>query len=65
MNTLKKSTKMASIEAARAFAAISVVLMHCANAMNVDHFSGHVGINSIFDFGYVGVDFFFVLSGFI
>ncbi|AEG01847.1 acyltransferase family protein [Methylomonas methanica] len=60
-----KSVKMASIEGARAFAALAVALMHCANAMRVEHFSGHVGLGSIFDFGYIGVDFFFVLSGFI
>jgi peptidoglycan/LPS O-acetylase OafA/YrhL len=57
--------KMRSIEAGRALAALSVVLMHCANLMNVEHFSGHIGMGGIFDFGYVGVDFFFVLSGFI
>lgn len=56
---------MALIEAARAIAALVVVLMHAANLMNVEHFSGHVGMAGIFDFGYVGVDFFFVLSGFI
>ena len=56
---------MALIEAARAVAALVVVLRHAANLMNVDHFSGHVGMAGAFDFGYVGVDFFFVLSGFI
>lgn len=57
--------KMRSIEAARALAALVVVLMHAANLMRVEHFSGHVGLGRVFDFGYVGVDFFFVLSGFI
>lgn len=56
---------MPSVEAARGLAALFVVLMHAANLMRVDHLSGHVGLGGIFDFGYVGVDFFFVLSGFI
>jgi peptidoglycan/LPS O-acetylase OafA/YrhL len=53
---------MASIEATRALAALIVVLLHAANAMRVEHFSGHYGMGNVFDFGYVGVDFFFVLS---
>lgn len=59
------SNKMRSIEGARALAALAVVLLHAADLMRVDHFSGHIGLGQIFDFGYVGVDFFFVLSGFI
>jgi peptidoglycan/LPS O-acetylase OafA/YrhL len=53
------------VEAARGIAALAVVLMHSANLMNVPHLSGHVGLGGIFNFGYVGVDFFFVLSGFV
>lgn len=59
------SGKLHSIEAARAFAACAVALMHAANLMRVEAFSGHIGLGGIFDFGYIGVDFFFVLSGFI
>ncbi|WP_431265411.1 acyltransferase family protein [Roseateles chitinivorans] len=57
--------KLASIEAARAIAALAVVLMHATHLMRVPQFSGHVALGGLFDFGYVGVDFFFVLSGFI
>ncbi len=57
--------RMQSIEGARGIAALMVVLMHAANLMAVEHFSGHIGMAGTFGFGYVGVDFFFVLSGFI
>lgn len=57
--------KLASIEAARALAALAVVLMHTTHLMRVPQFTGHVALGGAFDFGYVGVDFFFVLSGFI
>jgi peptidoglycan/LPS O-acetylase OafA/YrhL len=56
---------MDAIEGARALAACMVVFMHAANLMRVEHLSGHVGLGNLLGFGYVGVDFFFVLSGFI
>jgi len=59
------ATRLGSIEAARGLAALAVALMHVASLMNVPAFSGQVGLGGIFAFGYVGVDFFFVLSGFI
>lgn len=59
------NTKMNSIEAARGIAALLVVFMHAANMMKEVQYSGHYGMGKVFDFGYVGVDFFFVLSGFI
>ena len=59
------AARLGAIEAARGLAALAVALMHVANLMNVPHFSGHVGLGGLFAFGYVGVDFFFVLSGFI
>ena len=60
-----RAGKMATIEASRGIAALIVLLMHAANLMEPEHFSGHIGMGRIFDFGYVGVDYFFVLSGFI
>lgn len=64
-STSDHAPKLASIEAARALAALAVVLMHATHLMRVPQFSGHVALGAMFDFGYVGVDFFFVLSGFI
>ncbi|MEY4377950.1 MAG: hypothetical protein RJB26_2500 [Pseudomonadota bacterium] len=58
-------SRLDSIEAARGLAALAVALMHVASLMNVPNFAGHVGMGGLFNFGYVGVDFFFVLSGFI
>lgn len=63
--TASHAPKLASIEAARALAALAVVLMHATHLMRVPQFTGHVALGGAFDFGYVGVDFFFVLSGFI
>lgn len=57
--------RLTLIEASRAVAALAVVLMHATHLMRVEQFSGHVALQGIFDWGYVGVDFFFVLSGFI
>lgn len=57
--------RLDGIEATRAIAAISVLLMHATHLMRVPQFSGEVGLGGVFDFGYVGVDVFFVLSGFI
>lgn len=65
MSDSSAGSRLHSIEAARAFAACSVALMHAANLMRVEQFSGHIGLGGIFAFGYIGVDFFFVLSGFI
>lgn len=57
--------KIQSIEAARGVAALLVVFLHAGNMMRVEHLSGDIGLNNFFGFGYVGVDFFFVLSGFV
>ena len=55
--------KMEWLEAMRGFAAIWVLLHHAKQS--VDHFVGDMGARPILANGYLGVDFFFVLSGFI
>ena len=54
-----------TLQAGRAFAALAVVLYHCAIA--VEGFVGTIpySLKSVLNRGYLGVDFFFVLSGFI
>lgn len=56
-------TKIASLEACRGLAAVLVVLYHASGSMFEVYF-GYPSVNW-FWFGHAGVDFFFVLSGFI
>ena len=59
------STNLTSLQAGRAIAALLVVLYH-ATAIFADPKYWHVSIlHEAFRFGYAGVEFFFVLSGFI
>jgi len=55
--------KLLSIEMARGLAAIIVVLYHAAR--HLDKTMGFPGGKQAFQFGHAGVDFFFVISGFI
>jgi peptidoglycan/LPS O-acetylase OafA/YrhL len=54
-----------TLEAGRGLAALAVVLLHAATMMSPAQYSGKVGFDGLFDVGRFGVDFFFVLSGFI
>lgn len=55
--------KLESIEAGRGIAAVAVVLYHAAR--HVGKALGAPELVTIFQFGHAGVDFFFVISGFI
>jgi len=55
--------KLLSIELARGVAAIIVVLYHAAR--HLDRNVGFADGRQLFQFGHAGVDFFFVISGFI
>jgi exopolysaccharide production protein ExoZ len=60
-----KQKKLDWIESGRGVAALAVVLYHCGNMMLLPQYSGATGLDGLFRNGYLGVDFFFVLSGFI
>lgn len=55
--------KLGGIEAARGIAAIMVVFYHVARHMRLN--IGYLPMGGVTQFGHTGVDFFFVLSGFI
>ena len=57
------STKLPGIEAARGIAAVLVVLYHAARHLKAN--LGFMPMHGVMQFGHAGVDFFFVLSGFI
>jgi peptidoglycan/LPS O-acetylase OafA/YrhL len=55
--------KLVSLEAGRGIAALLVVLFHCWHHCRAAY--GDFWLGRLFAFGHAGVDFFFVLSGFI
>lgn len=57
--------RIASLEVGRGFASTLVVLHHAGSIVTQPRFYGATGFGGALEFFYVGVDFFFVLSGFI
>jgi exopolysaccharide production protein ExoZ len=57
--------RLAWVELGRGLAALAVVLYHASGMMNLPQYSGHIFIEAWTFWGFLGVDFFFVLSGFI
>jgi exopolysaccharide production protein ExoZ len=55
--------KLDSLEAGRCFAVLLVVLAHATP--DSKNFYNHLAFDGLFSFGHSGVDYFFVLSGFI
>jgi exopolysaccharide production protein ExoZ len=58
-------SKLLGIQAARGAAALLVVLYHASRMIALPQYAGRVGLGGALGFGHAGVDFFFVLSGFI
>ncbi|MBY0245728.1 MAG: acyltransferase [Sphingobacteriaceae bacterium] len=63
--SLRKNTTIQSLQVFRGIAALAVVMVHSMHSTLA--FSGpqHGNLIRLFNMGYLGVDFFFVLSGFI
>lgn len=57
--------RLDGVQAARGAAALLVVLYHCGHMLSLPQYVGRVPLGGFFEFGHAGVDFFFVLSGFI
>jgi exopolysaccharide production protein ExoZ len=57
--------KLAGVQAARGVAALMVVVYHTTRSLSLPQYLGHIPFANAFGFGHAGVDFFFVLSGFI
>ncbi len=57
--------KLVGVQAARGVAALMVVIYHTTRSLSLPQYLGHIPFANAFGFGHAGVDFFFVLSGFI
>lgn len=57
--------KLQGVEAARGLAAMLVVLVHASAMLAPAKYLGEMPLAGLFKFGHAGVDYFFVLSGFI
>lgn len=59
------SDRLLAIQAARGVAALLVVIYHATRSLSLPQYLGTIALDNVFGFGHAGVDFFFVLSGFI
>lgn len=60
-----RAEKLGTLEAARGLAALLVALFHGSHAVELFRMGWSAPFGGFFEFGYAGVPFFFVLSGFI
>jgi exopolysaccharide production protein ExoZ len=65
MSTQANRDKLVALQAARGIAAVLVMLTHGSNSLALPQYVGYRPFGKLFQFGHAGVDFFFVLSGFI
>ena len=64
-STAPETAPIATLQAGRALAALAVVLLHAASSTATFIAAPPAPVAAVAGFGYLGVDFFFVLSGFI
>ncbi len=57
--------KLNGVEAGRGLAALLVACVHCTLMLGGPAYAGRLPLFGLFRFGHAGVDFFFILSGFI
>lgn len=65
MNTTMPPAPLLGVQTARGAAALLVVLYHAGRDIAAPQYAGILPLGGLFHFGHAGVDFFFVLSGFI
>jgi len=57
--------RLLGIQLARGLAAVLVVLYHAGRGLAPAQYLGAIPLGGVFNFGHAGIDFFFVLSGFV